>query len=114
MWENCTAVYETARGPGEALQAWSGFRTVGNLKFPFHNVTCRDVVKFSEHGVEGVRLDPRLDSVISDKPFKQPKEGCDEDYSTRVLARHRNAPRLNLWQIERVFASIPIGGLYPA
>ncbi len=74
MRETCTAVYETVRGPGEALQAWSDFRTVGNLKFPFHNVTCRGVVKFSEHGVEGVKLNPRLDSVISDKPFKPPEE----------------------------------------
>jgi len=84
MRGNCTAVYETARGPGEALQVWSDFRTVGNLKFPFHNVTRRDVLKFSEHGVEGVKLNPRLDSVISDKPFKQPEEGCDENYLTSV------------------------------
>ncbi len=76
------------------LQAWSDFRTVGNLKFPFHNVTCRDGVKFSEHGVEGVKLDPRLDSVISDKPFKQPEEGCGENHLTRVLACHRNCPAL--------------------
>jgi len=65
MRETCTAVYETAGGPGEALQAWSGFRTVGNLKFPFHSVTCRDVVKFSEHGVQSIKRNPRLDPVIS-------------------------------------------------
>ena len=88
---------------------------VGDLKFPFHNVTCRDVVKFSEHGVEGVKLDPRLDSVISVKPFKQPEEGCGgEPLDQRFGVPPETAPRLNIWQIERVFASIPPGGLYPA
>src|SRR6266851_4485492 len=94
MRETCTAVTKQAGCRVEALQAWSGFRTVGNLKSPFHNVTCRDVVKFSEHGVEGVKLNPRLDSVISDKPFKQPKEGCGENHLTGVLVCRRNCPAL--------------------
>src|SRR5712692_8437048 len=93
MRKTCTEVYETARGPGEALQAWNGFRTVGNLKFPFHNVTCRDVVKLSEHGVEGVKLDPRLDSVILTSLSSSPG-GCGEKRLARVLARHRNCPAL--------------------
>jgi hypothetical protein len=59
---------ETQQGKVEAVEIWSDFHDVQGVKFPFHSVTYRDGVKFSESTIQDVKTNTNPNPSLFVKP----------------------------------------------
>jgi zinc protease len=59
---------ETQQGKVEAVEIWSDFHDVQGMKFPFHSVTYRDGVKFSESTIQDVKTNTNPNPSLFVKP----------------------------------------------